>query len=256
MTDHRVRRVAAVALTAGALASVSSCRATAPAHTLSVFAASSLTETFTVISADFEKAHPGWRVQLSFGPSSTLVQQALAGAAVDVLAVADAAALGPVADRLAGARVTFARNRLQIVTPGGNPAHVASLPDLARGGLRVVVCAAAVPCGAAARRLLADQHVTIAPASEERDVKAVLTKVRLREADAGLVYRTDVISAGREVTGVDVPDVAAARTDDVAAVLAGNGSRSAAGDMARLFVESLTVKPATDRLNSAGFALP
>src|SRR5207253_8102 len=178
-----------------------------PKGSITVFAASSLTAAFGSISADIQKAYPGTMIHFAFAGSSTLVAQIQQGAIGDVLASADQ----PNMQKLVNAGLTsgspsiFARNKLQIVVPAGNPKHVTGLADLGRAGLVVVLCASAVPCGHYATEALQKAGVTVKPASEETDVKAVLTKVALGEADAGIVYATDVKAAGAQVQGVDIP---------------------------------------------------
>ena len=173
-------------------------------RTLTVFAASSLTTVFTAAGKDFESAHPGVQVRFSFAGSQALVAQLKQGAPADVLATADAASMA--AAGLAGSRV-FARNRLSIITAPGNPKHVLALQDLGRAGLRVVLAGPTVPVGKAAGKALAAAHVTVHPVSLEQDVKGVVTKVRLGEADAGIAYATDVRAAHGDVDGIDLPGV-------------------------------------------------
>jgi len=184
----------------------------APGATLTVFAAASLTEAFTTIGSDFESAHPGVRVVLSFGPSDGLAGQIREGAPADVFASAspkwmdDVAANGPgITDR-----ADFAGNSLVVILPVGNPGGVSSVQDLARPGLKLVLAAPGVPAGDYARQVL--EHARIAGSAEanvvsnEEDVKGVVQKVALGEADAGIVYRTDVTSAvSPEVRVVDIP---------------------------------------------------
>jgi len=175
---------------------------------ITVFAASSLTAAFGTIGGDFQKAYPGTTVDFSFAGSSTLVAQIQQGAIGDIFASADQ----PNMQKLVNAGLTsgspsiFARNKLQIVVPAGNPKHVSGLADLGRSGLIVVLCAPSVPCGRYAAQALQKANVMVKPASEESDVKAVLTKVALGEADAGIVYVTDVKAAGAQVKGIDIPD--------------------------------------------------
>jgi molybdate transport system substrate-binding protein len=175
---------------------------------ITVFAASSLTAAFGTIGPDFQKAYPATTVHFSFAGSSTLVGQIQQGAIGDILASADQ----PNMQKLVNAGLTsgspsiFARNRLQIVVPAGNPKHLSGLADLSRSGLIVILCAPAVPCGHYAAQALQKANVTVKPASEETDVKAVLTKVALGEADAGIVYVTDVRAEGSQVKGIDIPD--------------------------------------------------
>lgn len=173
-------------------------------ETVVVFAASSLTRAFTAEGKAFEAAHPGVRVTFSFAGSQTLVAQIKQGAPADVLATADLATMG--ATGLRDSRV-FARNSLAIVTEPGNPRRVTGLADLGRPGVRVVLAGPSVPVGAAARRVLSAAHVTVRPVSLEQDVKGVVTKVAMGEADAGIAYATDVRSAGSSVAGVALPGI-------------------------------------------------
>ncbi|GAA4230952.1 molybdate ABC transporter substrate-binding protein [Actinomadura meridiana] len=183
--------------------------------TLTVFAAASLTETFTSLSKTFEASHPGVKVRLNFGASSTLAQQITQGAPADVFASASPATMKTVTDAgdATGTPQVFIRNRLVIAVPKDNPGKVGKVGDLSRPGLKVVLCAVQVPCGAAATKALGAAGVEVKPASREKDVKAVLTKVGLGEADAGLVYRTDVRAAGAKVTGIEFPEAARAIND-------------------------------------------
>lgn len=160
---------------------------------ITVLAAASLSDPFSEIARRFEAAHRGNRVTLSFDASSALVRQVAAGAPADVVATADEAALAEVVGaRLVGAPVVFARNRLAIVVAGGNPHGVRAVADLARPEVVVVLCAPEVPCGRFAAQVLDRAEARVRPRSYEPNVKAVVTKVALGEADAGVVYRTDV----------------------------------------------------------------
>ncbi|HEY4872343.1 MAG TPA: molybdate ABC transporter substrate-binding protein [Candidatus Dormibacteraeota bacterium] len=204
-----------VAAFAIAVALCSSCGNSAPASsspaavsgTITVFAASSLTAAYTAIGKDFEKAHPGSMVKLSFGGSSTLVAQIQQGAIGDAFASADQPNMQKAVDAglVSGSPSIFAHNRLEIVVGAGNPKHITGLSDLVRSGLLIVLCAPAVPCGRYATQALQKAGVIVKPASLETDVKAVVTKVALGEADAGIVYITDVKAAGAAVQGVDIP---------------------------------------------------
>jgi molybdate transport system substrate-binding protein len=182
----------------------------APAVTggATIFAAASLTESFNQIGDAFEKAHPGTNLTFSFGSSGTLATQIVEGGGVaDVFASADDTNMKKVADAnlLEGASKVFARNKLQIAVAPGNPEKIMGLKDLAKPGLKVVLAAATVPVGKYGAQALQKAGVTVKPVSEEADVKAVLQKVALGEADAGIVYQTDVKSSGK-VQGVDIPD--------------------------------------------------
>ncbi|OLR89866.1 molybdate ABC transporter substrate-binding protein [Actinokineospora bangkokensis] len=175
-------------------------------RTLTVFAAASLTEAFTALEKQFESTHAGVDVKLNFAGSSALAQQITNGAAADVFASADEGNMEKVQAQQASPASVFATNKLVIVTPPGNPAKVSGLADLARGGVTVVLCAPQVPCGSAAQKVERAAGVDVKPASEEQDVKAVLTKVRAGEADAGLVYVSDAEAAGADVTAVRFPE--------------------------------------------------
>ncbi len=181
---------------------------TDPAATdLTVFAAASLTESFTELGKDYEKAHPGAKVTFSFAGSQALVQQVQQGAPADVVALANAKTGKDLAAELTGAPQTFAKNRLSIVTEKGNPLGITTLADLADPSRKVVLAAPAVPVGKASAAALRKAGVTVKPVSLEQDVKAVLQKVRLGEADAGIVYVTDVKAAGADVSGTDLPGI-------------------------------------------------
>jgi molybdate transport system substrate-binding protein len=189
--------------------------------TITVFAASSLTAAYSAIGRDFERAHPGSMVKFSFGGSSTLVAQIQQGAIGDVFASADQPNMRKAVDAglVAGSPSIFAHNRLEIVVVGGNPKRISGLSDLARSGLVVVLCAPAVPCGHYATQALQKAGVTVKAASQETDVKAVVSKVALGEADAGIVYVTDLRAAGAGVQGVDIPSVQNVLADYPVAIL-------------------------------------
>ncbi len=174
--------------------------------TVTVLAAASLTTPFTALAAEFEKEHPGVDVQFSFGSSTTLAQQIAQGAPADLFASAGTKALDQLPAGVATATtVTLARNVLEIATPAGNAKAVTGLASLANPDLAVVLCAATVPCGSAADAILATAGVSAHVVSREVDVKATLAKVTLGEADAAVVYHSDVVGAGSKVTGVEIP---------------------------------------------------
>jgi molybdate transport system substrate-binding protein len=175
---------------------------TTPA-TVTVFAASSLTNAFAAEAAAFAQ-HTGGRTTFSFAGSQELVAQVQQGAPADVVATADLPTMAKL-PHASAARI-FARNRLVIVTAPGNPKHVTRLADLARPGLLVVLAAPTVPAGRYAAQALAKAAVTVHAKSLEDNVRGVLTKVLLGEADAGIVYASDATSAGRGVAMVPIPD--------------------------------------------------
>jgi molybdate transport system substrate-binding protein len=178
-------------------------------QTLTVFAAASLTDTFTEIGKEFEAEHDVVRVRFSFGGSADLVAQIQGGAPADVLASADTTTMGKLGDT-AKDPVSFASNTLEIAVPPGNPAGITSLADVAKAGVKLVVCAPEVPCGTATQRVARTAGLTLEPVSEEQSVTDVLGKVESGEADAGLVYVTDVTGAGDKVEGVRFPESAGA----------------------------------------------
>ena len=175
--------------------------------TLDVFAAASLTESFRQLGADFHRAHPAATVEFNFNGSPTLVTQIEQGAPADLFASADQANLDRVTEAglAGGPPVVFAHNQLEIVVARGNPRHIGGLADLARPGLLVVLAGPTVPAGRYAAQALQAAAVRVTPVSEETDVKSVVSKVALGEADAGIVYRTDVSAAGSSVSGVPIP---------------------------------------------------
>ncbi|MEW9550717.1 molybdate ABC transporter substrate-binding protein [Nonomuraea sp. NPDC050783] len=266
MVFARLSRRAAAVPVALALAGLSGCGpggpGTAPAPAagsggsakeVTVFAAASLTGTFTALGRDFEAAHPGTEVRFNFGSSATLAQQIVQGAPVDVFAAASPATMKAVTDAgLAGASTTFARNKLQIAVPAANPAGVDELKDLAGPEVKVALCAEQVPCGAAAAKALAAAGLAVRPVTLEQDVKATLTKVELGEVDAALVYRTDVIAAAGKVRGITFPEADQAINDYPIATLA----KAPAGAAAKRFVDLVLSPQGKDILAKAGFETP
>ncbi|MBV9368793.1 MAG: molybdate ABC transporter substrate-binding protein, partial [Frankiales bacterium] len=153
-------------------------------RTITVFAAASLTNAFTAEASAYQK-QSGAHVRFSFAGSQDLVAQLNQGAPADAVATADTATLGKLTVHLPGASSVFARNRLVIVTAPGNPKHIAGPADLAKRGVVVVLAAPTVPAGKYAAKALQAAHVTVHPKSLEDNVRGVLTKVELGEADAG-----------------------------------------------------------------------
>ena len=179
-----------------------------PDGDVTVFAAASLTAAFTEVGDAFTSANPDVEVTFNFAGSSDLVAQISDGAPVDVFASADLANMSKLTDAglATGEPADFATNAAEIIVEPGNPLDIAGMADLADSELIVVLCAPEVPCGAYAERVVANAGITVMPSSYEENVKAVVTKVTLGEADAGIVYRTDVIAAGDSAQGVPIPD--------------------------------------------------
>lgn len=241
--------LAAAALTAGCSTAPPD---SAPAGTVTVFAAASLQSVFTTLGERFEKARPGTAVRFNFAGSSDLAAQLVQGAPADVFAAADTTTMAEVVEAgiVRGDPKTFATNTLTIVTPRGNPAGVQTFADLA--DLEVVVCAPQVPCGAATDRLEQVTGVTLTPVSEESAVTDVLGKVTSGQADAGLVYLTDAARAGDTVTAVAVPEAGAVVNTYPIAVLADSAHTAAAAD----FVDLITGREGREVLTAAGFGVP
>ncbi|PZU31038.1 MAG: molybdate ABC transporter substrate-binding protein [Microbacterium sp.] len=221
---------------------------------LTVFAAASLSSAFDELATQFAQLHPGLEVApISYDGSSVLATQLLGGAAIDVFASADEKNMAKVTDAgLASGATAFATNTLEIAVAPGNPEKISSLQSLTAPGLTVVLCAAEVPCGSAAQKLLSTAGVALTPASEEQNVTAVLTKVRSGEADAGLVYRTDVTAAGDAVTGVEIDGADAATNVYPIVALAGAPNPEAA----RAFVAFVLSADGQKVLKSFGFGAP
>jgi molybdate transport system substrate-binding protein len=181
--------------------------ATAFSGTISVFAAASLTDAFKALGNSFHAAHPGVTVQFNFAGTPTLVTQIEQGANADVLASADTTNMDKLkADGFTdGTPQVFAHNQLEIVVAPGNPKGITGLADLAKPGVIYISEAATVPAGKYSLQALAKAGVTVTPKSLETDVKSVVSKVALGEADAGIVYTTDVKAAGSKVQGVAIP---------------------------------------------------
>ncbi|WP_022890302.1 molybdate ABC transporter substrate-binding protein [Agromyces italicus] len=211
--------------------------------TLTVFAAASLGGAFDELATRFEARHPSLDVlPITYDGSSVLATQLIEGARADVFASADEKNLERVADEglTSGDPEVFATNVLEIAVEPGNPLGIDGLADLADAGGTaplVVVCAPEVPCGAAATELLENAGVELAPASEEQNVTAVLTKVRTGEADAGLVYVTDIAAAAGEVEGIAIDGASTAVNRYPIAALAGAPNPEAAAAFTR-FVSS------------------
>lgn len=223
-------------------------------RTLTVLAAASLTESFGALEKKFEAEHAGVDVKISFGASSALAQQIINGGKADVFASADEANMKKVTDPglVNGSAEIFATNQLAIAVPPGNPKKIASLADLARDDVLVVVCAPQVPCGTATRKVTKAAGVTLKPRSEEQDVKAVLTKVSAGEADAGLVYVTDVNSSAGKVSGVDFAEASQAVNRYPIAVL----KDAPQADLAKAFVQLVRGDGGKAELTKVGFRIP
>lgn len=221
---------------------------------LTVFAAASLTDAFEAAAEQLEQAHPGVSVAFSFASSSTLATQITEGAPADVFASANQTQMDVVEDAglVAGERTDFAGNSLQIAVEPGNPKGVEDLRDLARDDVTVVLAAEEVPAGEYAREALDTQGIEVEPASLETDVRAVLSRIALGEADAGVVYTSDIASAGDEVEAVDIPPEQNVPATYPIATLT-DAANAAAADA---FVDYLASDEGQELLREFGFSSP
>jgi len=236
--------------------SPSSPAASSPASatgTITVFAASSLKETFTKLGSQFEAAHPGDTVKFSFGASSTLATQITSGAPADVFASAAPKNMDTVVTAGdASSPQDFAKNTAEIAVPPSNPANVTSVNDLAKSSVKTALCQPKVPCGVVAAAVFKNAGITVKPVTLQPDVKSVLSQVELGNVDAGVVYVTDVMAAGSKVKGVTIPaNVNASTTYPIAAI---SGSKEMS--IAQAFVAYVLSPAGQSVLSAAGFEKP
>ena len=245
------RTVAVAAVLATSAASLTAC-GSKDDTTITVLAASSLTGTFTELGHEFEDQHPGVTVRFAFDSSATLAQQATQGAPADVLATADTTTMDSARAAQASTPKAFASNVMVLVTPKSNPGHVTSFADLDRSSVTFVVCVPTAPCGKVGQALLDQDHITGRPVSQEVDVKSVLAKVTEGEADAGIVYTTDAVAAGDQVTAIPIPGSAQHVTTYPIVTLKQSGH----ADLAQAFVDLVTGSTGRRTLQKAGFGKP
>lgn len=220
---------------------------------ITVLAAASLTESFTTLGKQFEAAHPGVTVTLSFAASSALATQITSGAPADVFASASAKNMDAVvAAGAASDPKPFAQNVMQIAVPPSNPGKVTGVNDLAKAGVKTALCQEQVPCGSTAAKVFTNAGLTVTPVTLEPDVKSVLSKVTLGEVDAGVVYVTDVLAAGDKVQGIEIPaDVNASTSYPIATL-----TESANAATATAFVDYVLSAEGATVLTAAGFQQP
>jgi molybdate transport system substrate-binding protein len=221
---------------------------------ITVFAASSLTDAFTRMGEQFERQHPRASLRFNFLSSSELATQIQQGAPADVFASADGANLQKVVDSgdVTAKPVVFARNRLEIAVEPGNPKHIEGVADLAESDLVVVLCADAVPCGTYAAKAFVKAGVTVDPDSKAESAKAVVTTVSTGEADAGIVYVTDVKAAQDSVEGVRIPSSQNVIAAYPIAVVAESSNPTGA----KAWVQYVSSKKGQRTLRSFGFLAP
>ncbi|WP_405411457.1 molybdate ABC transporter substrate-binding protein [Streptomyces decoyicus] len=223
----------------------------APKADLTVLAASSLTDVFKKAGAVYEKEHPGTKVNFSFAGSQELAAQVKEGAPADAVVTADTKTMdGMKVD--VGTPTVIGKNRLVIATGEGNPKKIDNLEDLTDSKLKVVLAASEVPVGRYGKQVLDAQKLKVKPVSQEPNVRAVLSKVELGEADAGLVYKTDAATAPKKVDAVDIPDAQNAVASYPAAMLKASQHQAAAA----AFVKWLSTPEAQKLLQQAGFQKP
>ncbi|MFI6416208.1 molybdate ABC transporter substrate-binding protein [Streptomyces sp. NPDC050842] len=263
------RRAAAAALTAALLVPLAACgnhddtkkdtagstpsgsTSAAPQVNLTVLAAASLTNVFKTAGAAYERANPGTKITFSFAGSQELVAQVSQGSPADVLVTADTKSMDKV-EADTGTPAIIAKNRLVIATGEGNPFKVDELTDLGDTKLKVVLAAPEVPAGKYSKQVLDAQKIAVKPVSQEPNVRAVLSKVELGEADAGLVYKTDAASAADKVDAVEIPDAQNAIAKYPAATLKDSENPEAAA----AFVAWLSSPEGQKILQDAGFQKP
>jgi molybdate transport system substrate-binding protein len=225
-----------------------------PSGEITVFAASSLTESFDAIAKQFEKKYPDVTVKFNYDASSNLATQINQGAPADVFASADQDNLQKTIDAgtVTPPPVVFAKNRLEIAVEKGNPKKIKGLADLQKSGLVVVLCADQVPCGKYAAESLAKAGVSISPASKEENAKATLSKVSIGEADASIVYVTDVKASKGTASGVTIAD----RQNVIATYPMGVVKESQNARAAKAWVQFVTSKEGQKTLRKFGFLPP
>ncbi len=222
--------------------------------TLTVLAASSLSETFGALEDIYEEERTAVDVRISYDSSATLAGQAVEGAPADVLATADEVTMRTATD--GGVTATepepFATNTLVLVVPAGNPAGIETFADLENDDISYVTCAESAPCGVLAKTLLDANQIEAAPKSFEVDVKAVLTKVELDEADAGLVYETDAVASGERSETIEIPKAAEGITSYLIVTL----KQSEDPSLAQEWVDLVLSEKGQRILGEAGFGSP
>lgn len=249
--------LAGILLLAGCTSAAPDPEDTTPVSTLegtvTVLAAASLTDVFDDLAAQFMAANPDVEIVLSYGGSSALAEQIVSGSPADVFASANESTMKTVTDAgLIVEPVIFTTNVLELAVPAGNPGGVTGLADLANPGLTIALCDPAVPCGSAAEKLLAQEGVVASVDTLEEDVRAALTKVALGEVDAALVYRTDVIAAGDDVEGIELPEAASILNKYPISLLVDAPNAEAA----QAFVDFVLSEVGRKALTDAGFGAP
>jgi len=252
------RLVAVVAAATLAIAGCSSSKSNSNSGSklsgsITVYAASSLTEAFNTIKSQFAAAHPGVTIKITYGNSADLATQITQGASVDVFASASAKVMQQIVDANdASSPTNFVSNVLEIAVPPNNPANITSVADLAKSGVKVAVCDPSAPCGTVAAKVFANAKITVKPTANEADVKSTLAAVESGEVDAGLVYVTDVRAAASKVKGIEIPtNVNASTTYPIVAL-----TKAPNSNLAQAFVAYVLSAAGKAVLTADGFANP
>ena len=237
----------------GSSSSASGSSSASLSGSITVFAAASLTESFTTLGQQFETANPGVKVTFSFAASSALAMQITSGAPADVFASASTKNMDQVVSAGdASDPKVFATNVMEIAVPPANPGKVTGVESLASSSVKSALCQPQVPCGVVAQQVFTNAKITVKPVTLEPDVKSVLAKVQMNEVDAGMVYVTCVKEAGDKVKGVEIPADINASTDYPIAAL----SRSSNAAVAAAFVDYVLSPAGESVLTAAGFQQP
>ncbi|WP_406864439.1 molybdate ABC transporter substrate-binding protein [Streptomyces sp. HUAS MG47] len=221
--------------------------------TVTVFAAASLTGVLEDAKDEFAKSHPGMEIRLNLGSSSTLLTQLRNGAPGDVFASADERTMQDAAKAglTDGEPRVFARNTLSLLVRKGNPDKIKGLNDLSRPDLTVSLCGPQVPVGRYARQALAKAGVRASDGGQELDVKQVVSRVTMGEADVGIVYRTDALAAKGKADGIAIPDAQNVEARYPVGVLKGGNTEGA-----RMFTDFLLSEDGRRILTDHGFLAP
>ena len=249
--------VVVAAWLAAACTNSSAIDSSTPPTQLTVFAASSLTKAFSQIGQDYQALYPNVRVTFNFGSSTDLSQQIQSEGTADVFASASQSAMDTVeSDPGVSDRTNVATNDLVIITPASDPAEIGSLEDLTKSGVKLVLGAEGVPVGDYAREALKnagiEQQALANVVSNEEDDVSVVGKITTGEADAAIVYASDVAATGDTVRSVQIPDDVNVTASYPAAVVAG----TAHPDQARSFVDYVGGTEGQDVLKQFGFGPP
>ncbi|MFI0409713.1 molybdate ABC transporter substrate-binding protein [Actinomadura sp. 3N508] len=220
--------------------------------TLTVLAASSLTEVSDELGRAYAQENPSVKLRFEYGAAPDMADRLSDHDPADVLLAADTVSINEVKEQLAGPPRIVAQTSLTIAVGPGNPRRILRLSDLTRRGLRIVVGAGTVPVGRYTRQAFTKAGLTVRWSSEEISARAVLDRVRSGEADAGIVYVTDLRSAGVAASSVPIPADANVTATFPAATVQDSDHK----DAATAFISWLTTPPAQALFNKHGFATP